>query len=467
MQISSFLLLCLIVLLCTDAKAMKEMPDEQLAGITGQALIQMAKTPGTGNSPDINFYRAGLDAVVELNMNIEKLQLGCGGINGPGCDIDIDNLSLSGNAWGEGRPESAAILTRPFFEFAVRNDGSKTLREVVGIRLSAEQATGLLTMGTENLATPNGINALSGYMEIAATNGVAQTLTGNDHRFGSNQSCSPFGCGPAPSDYDPANRPNPSDETVTGKADVSVALCTTGCGIRQFMSDPSRSTGVLLPGLEVPFNIDAFTLKGTRMTSAQVYASAPVPDINLHHEDADGDGYSDGALFVQLDQTVCSSFFICMDEVDNLHLRGTVTNLDLNIDFQQDLGYIHKIPVNNPFSLSMQSNDIQWPGAVEVAQQGWWMSFQDPVDLGELNPLNKVDIRSVYPQIAALISEYMWENPIDVTTGDAWDALTSGHMYKDVGAVDLAGASVDIKLQDLQLSTQDFQANCWGSARFC
>ncbi len=34
---------------------------------------------------------------MELNANIKKLQLGCGGANGLGaCDIDIDHISLSG-----------------------------------------------------------------------------------------------------------------------------------------------------------------------------------------------------------------------------------------------------------------------------------------------------------------------------------------------------------------------------------
>ena len=70
---------------------MVELKDEQLADVTGQALLQMNKEFTNGYT----FYKAGLDAELRLNMNIDKLQLGCGGVNGTdGCDLDIDNFSL-------------------------------------------------------------------------------------------------------------------------------------------------------------------------------------------------------------------------------------------------------------------------------------------------------------------------------------------------------------------------------------
>lgn len=106
----------------SSALAMTEMPDSELSDISGQALMQMGKQQGTGISNDITFYKAGLDVELEINMNIKKLQLGCtaGSINGQFCDIDIDNMSLSGSTLGpDGRPASAALLTRPFFR--VRN----------------------------------------------------------------------------------------------------------------------------------------------------------------------------------------------------------------------------------------------------------------------------------------------------------------------------------------------------------
>lgn len=58
---------------------MEELGDEQLSQVSGQALLQMGKT----EEDAFTFYKACLDAVVDLNLNIEKLQLGCGGKTGP------------------------------------------------------------------------------------------------------------------------------------------------------------------------------------------------------------------------------------------------------------------------------------------------------------------------------------------------------------------------------------------------
>src|SRR5690554_2344802 len=157
---------------------MAGMNDAEMSEVTGQALLTMSKQPGTGG---VDFYRAGLDAVLELNTNIKKLQLGCGGINDPGCDIDIDNLSLSGSTWGpDGRPSSSAVLTRPYFEFAIKNDDSRTMREIVGFRLSAENAEGMMTMGDQQAGpsdpgNTSGLNSLSGYMKLGPTSGTATT----------------------------------------------------------------------------------------------------------------------------------------------------------------------------------------------------------------------------------------------------------------------------------------------------
>ncbi|MFW1863938.1 hypothetical protein ACG9XP_19430, partial [Acinetobacter baumannii] len=126
---------------------------------------------------NVGFFKLSLDADVELNTNIRKLQLGCGGANGAGaCDIDIDNLSLSGlSNTNDGRASSSAKITNPFIEFAIKNPNSTALREVTGLRVSAEAIEGLLTFGTENSQTKNGINSFSGYMVTQATGGSVST----------------------------------------------------------------------------------------------------------------------------------------------------------------------------------------------------------------------------------------------------------------------------------------------------
>lgn len=180
--ISSALLSLFIGSTHADDTTLKSLSDSELSEVQGQALMNLTYTdPSKANasmaSQNIGFYKLGMEAELELNANIKKLQLGCGGINGAnGCDIDIDNLSLSGVAeTREGRVGSSAKMTNPFIEFAIKNPNSASTREMMGFRLSAEKVLGMLTLGEENTGTPNGINSLSGYMKIKDTTGTAST----------------------------------------------------------------------------------------------------------------------------------------------------------------------------------------------------------------------------------------------------------------------------------------------------
>ena len=69
------------------------------------------------------------------------------------------------------------MITNPFLQFAIKNPNQASTREVLGFRLSAEKIQGLLTLGTENSNTPNGINSFSGYMKTKAASGVANTAS--------------------------------------------------------------------------------------------------------------------------------------------------------------------------------------------------------------------------------------------------------------------------------------------------
>lgn len=130
------------------ASTLVPMSDAELSATRGQALMGMsyiAPTDSASNSSsngNMGFYRLALDAQLELNANIKKLQLGCGGVNGAGaCDIDIDYLSLSGgtvDSTSTERASSSAIITNPFLEFAVKNPDSASTREIQGFRLSAK-----------------------------------------------------------------------------------------------------------------------------------------------------------------------------------------------------------------------------------------------------------------------------------------------------------------------------------------
>lgn len=168
--------------------------DDDLSGVTGQALFNVAKIASTQDTT-LTFYRLMMDTQLELNMNIERMRLGCGGVNDAlsgagGCDIDIENLVLMGR---NGLASAGAVgsdfkLKRPYLEFAVKNDGNKTSREVIGINIGAQEADGYMGLGRfnpscsdpNNIACHTGINSISGYLgtEMSATASGSGTILG-------------------------------------------------------------------------------------------------------------------------------------------------------------------------------------------------------------------------------------------------------------------------------------------------
>ena len=173
------------------AATLQPLSDQQLSETTGQALMSLSYLAPTdttnlearraGGDSSVGFYKLGLEATVELNANIKKLQLGCGGSNGSGsCDLDLDNVSFGCIVGASGycittattNPKQPAgldsnnsisnqvnmkdfVLTNPYFQFAIKNPNSASTREVVGIRIGAEKAEGPLSIGS--------LNTFSGY----------------------------------------------------------------------------------------------------------------------------------------------------------------------------------------------------------------------------------------------------------------------------------------------------------------
>ena len=161
---ATFLLLtpCFGLALVDSGKGMVQLSEEEMRGVNGQGLFVSDHI--AGNDPtldggtneyakDFDFYRIGLDGEMSLNLNISKLQLGCGGVNDmlsgvAGCDIDIDYASMMGRIGTEpGVAGSAFRLLRPYMSFAIKNDDSKTLREVAGIKIGAQSADGAMVAG--------------------------------------------------------------------------------------------------------------------------------------------------------------------------------------------------------------------------------------------------------------------------------------------------------------------------------
>lgn len=166
------------------ADSLTVLNDDELSNVSGQALLNLAYTQGTDlsgtggqNQSNLGFYRLGMEAQIDLNANIKKLQLGCGGSKGAGCDIDIDNVALTGitssNAQGAGVGTDFQ-LKNPFIEFAIANPNSSATRNVIGFRLGALAALGMMSLGsngdTSTLSDDTGINSLSGDIGINVTN---------------------------------------------------------------------------------------------------------------------------------------------------------------------------------------------------------------------------------------------------------------------------------------------------------
>lgn len=196
-------LLTLFTLLPSLVLAMVPLEDSEMAEVTGQSLLvadYIAPSGSTNSETDFHYYRMGLDALVEMNVNIDKLQLGCGGYNeavrSDSCDIDLDYVSFLGRYEGSGNnpnqpgagkagdPVTSDFkLTRPYFEIAVRDVGGGQ-REIAGFKIGAQEADGFMGIGrkyehgdwneeigvTCNTSNPltchSGINSLSGHLDV-------------------------------------------------------------------------------------------------------------------------------------------------------------------------------------------------------------------------------------------------------------------------------------------------------------
>ncbi|MFN3713100.1 MAG: hypothetical protein ACK4SX_05530 [Alcanivoracaceae bacterium] len=128
---------------------MQALNDDVLSDITGQLFFsdKIQGVPIHGITNNFTFYRIGLEADLRFNLNIDKLQLGCGGFNDAlvanACDLDADFLRFA----GFGGPGTDFQLEFPYLELAIKNDGDRTRREVAGIKIGAATAEGLLSIG--------------------------------------------------------------------------------------------------------------------------------------------------------------------------------------------------------------------------------------------------------------------------------------------------------------------------------
>lgn len=415
----------------SQSYAMTALNDEELSEVEGQSLMNLEFQQGTNttdaqgkayNQSNIGFYKLALSAELELNANIKKLQLGCGGYNNSiranSCDIDIDHIGLSGlpddpNYTSDQRAATSALITNPFIQFAIKNPTSAATREVLGFRVSAEKIKGLMTLGTENTSTPNGINTFSGYMKTKTASGTAvteaRTMTYADTGL-----------------------------QIKGKVTGTILFIPTTL---DYTSDNYNLT---LSSTTAPFTINSTIVSGTRMKDVTLKGSGTVGQINFSGP---------------LTATVLGGVPL------NKQVRGNITGLKTDITVNQSLGLIHALYLNNPASLSLQSQDILWTGAAVGANKGWWLAMEDEVELGSLSPTTKVAITNeVLKQTIAGINKDLTEHP-----RPCGDLLFQCALGSDlaVGNVPMNSTTLDFPLTNLSLQGQNFRSNCYGGLKFC
>ena len=447
----------------TASHAMTALSDTELATVDGQALLNLQNS--YDSTQGLNFHKMDIQALMELNVNVKTLQLGCGGDKGAGCDIDISNLALSGlnqdkDALGNpvfneaGRAATSAEVTNPFIEFAVKGTSAAT-RQVVGFRLGAEQIKGLLTLGTDNVQNPtDGIKSFSGFMKMAETSGESQTKAAT---FGST-----------------------TNQSIQGRIKVDLLLAKPE---RVFTSRPGTegNNGITVPSMKVQFSMPETIVSGQRISQAVVSGiRSTIKSIPLA---AGGDmtnvigtpDWSGDQLYVDFDPLIGSvgnhAFF-------KMLAGSSLDNLNMNITFEQALSMIHNIPLNGTGGyLSLQSQDVKWQGSdvADTARAGWWMSFKDPIQLGYLKTQDEVDISYVLPQVATAISDFLLQpaNIININTGEAIGSLLSQPVEKklniNVGGFTSynGGTPATLTLQNKILQNQNVSSNCFGGYKFC
>ncbi|GAC1369387.1 MAG: hypothetical protein NVS3B3_05860 [Aquirhabdus sp.] len=141
------------------AIAMQTLDDQQLSQETGQAAFytnyigpaDLGNPNGSvaGSTANIGFYTLGLNGTISLNANINRLQLGCGGVKGPGCDIDLSQVRLTGSKAGPSGTfaDSDAVMQNPFLQLAIQNPTSLSTRHVLGVAFGAQNADAVLSVG--------------------------------------------------------------------------------------------------------------------------------------------------------------------------------------------------------------------------------------------------------------------------------------------------------------------------------
>ncbi|HEX4937768.1 MAG TPA: hypothetical protein VFX11_03780 [Candidatus Kapabacteria bacterium] len=391
------------------------MDDSEMAQVNGQALFMSSHERNVLGTTTYDFYKMGLDAQLDLNVNIAELKLG---EDTSGVDLWIKNLAMGCIGAtaspttadcivaGSGTTETGKVLKpftllRPFVQIAVKGDNAAT-REVVGIRLGAQNAQGPFSAGN--------FNSFSGYM--SGTAALQMQGQGNDGRVGwYSNGGNPSGCtnnmctGVAltnDSDFRVANtRWDHLNQSQLSCASTSVT--NTGCaggynfGFNNQYVD-AGITGANTRTLLVGFN--TVNANGNVVASGSRLSQALVSGLNL----ANVVGTLGDSVSVKASTSLGSGllntflpFLIGQVKTDlknqlatglGITYTGNVSDAALNgYKMPFNLENFHSTMVDSSlFGLSFQKESVQYPGYAVAMQKGWSMYLPNAFALNIAGP---------------------------------------------------------------------------------
>lgn len=439
---------------------LKPLSDVEMAAETGQALYNLSYlAPGQAgnNTAGVGFYTLGIEAELSVNANIKKLQAGCGGANGAGaCDLDIDNFSLgciansagtcislpktgnqvdgavTDNSLANQSQMKDLVLTNPFFQFAIRNPTTASTREVVGVRVGAANVNGPMSFGQ--------INNFSGYLTATAnlsvlgdTNVAAtcrypascvasgantkEMLNNGASSWGSPVTSCGLACTRGGKGTPAGGYLNLGDDMILdiGAANIRFqealvkyqTVNRTGIAVS---ANGTRKTQAQLAGVNfggvvnsiVYGNTDGSTAVGANPLElvdsdagalVSVFGSSLLPALR--------DGIAD-----QIKRQLAQGLRIYNPDANT---NQTTINGKSDAQLHTDLnGYIlpynvanvHQVNINSSlFGLSLQKENIQYPGYTSPVSRGWAMYLPDAFTLNITRPLaTKYDSAGVITQ---------------------------------------------------------------------
>ena len=474
-----------------SAFSLTELTDDELAEVIGQAsLIDIDKYDFDGGDGVNNFYRVRLNSVITTSLNADRLDLKDSDGNS---QILIEDLSLSGGVDGEA---SSATITNPYVEFAFAGSIDNTTarnREIIGIRVGADEIDGLLSFGdptkhASNLAgdtsQENGISAFRGFLQTTAINGnvilnpatrtgIVQRTNGDPTRL---RFCNiVFGCGGffgGESSLSPVGVQTTStgtfellDRSITGP-DQRIMLDFSVPGGVVIDS----SLGSLANPLPSGGNVDENGVITSAFLRADVAATTIGQITGTSVVEAEALGIGLPTLTPQL---VINDIFVSGD------LPGTTDPLKLFL--REDLRFLHRVDANGSGGfVSVQNRPVQWridnPSGGRTTSNttpGWWVEFIDPVELSQLTVENFDLPQNVVQGIVGAVGDFIFDRP-PVPVSE----LVTSLFEIEVGGIDASlartedpgvlGASlVNVLATNISIDNQVPIVNCFNSSIGC